>query len=289
MFSQYFGNYLLNKGLITPEQLKEGLSLEKSLKVKLGILAMSYGFMTGGQVAHVHSQQAKLDKKFGEIAVQLGYLTDRQLEELLASQKYGHLLLGQALVDTGCLSLPDLQMALEEYKKNYSLGDEELLSLQRGEVEQFVTTFLKIEHTVYKNYITLLIKNIIRFIDSSPQVDSYSVQECYHARWLTFQKIKGEINLYTALAADTEVFLQMAGKFAGENFNELTELARASLGEFLNLHNGIFLVNMSDQGLELEMKPQMFCGDHKITGLEKGYIVPIRLSFGKLDLILIMD
>lgn len=46
MYTQFFGNYLLNNGYITSEQLIKALDIHRNHFVKLGVLAIHGGYMT---------------------------------------------------------------------------------------------------------------------------------------------------------------------------------------------------------------------------------------------------
>ena len=50
MYSQYFGNYLLKKGTIKPGQLADALEYQRSVHLKLGVIAVNAGYMTPAQV-----------------------------------------------------------------------------------------------------------------------------------------------------------------------------------------------------------------------------------------------
>lgn len=71
MFSLYFGQYLLNENYLTQSQLKSALEYQKSVRLKLGVLAINAGYMNAEQVSQVHQMQTKVDKRFGELAVDL--------------------------------------------------------------------------------------------------------------------------------------------------------------------------------------------------------------------------
>jgi CheY-specific phosphatase CheX len=62
------------------------------------------------------------------------------------------------------------------------------------------------------------------------------------------------------------------------------ELAKSSVSEFLNLHNGIYLVNMSNWGIELKMKPQEVIENATVSG--KSFIVTINTSKGPFQLMI---
>jgi len=289
MFSQYFGNYLLNKGLIDSDRLREAIDLQNSTHLKLGVLAINAGYMDAAQVDEIHEKQKQVDKKFGELAVQMNYLTNIQVEELLSTQKTGSLLLGQALIDKGYMTLEQLQTALEEYKKDYSLDNKQFNALEHDDIETIIETFVKLEESphrkIYKDYLVLFVKNIVRFLDESPMIGKCLPLEQFSPEWFVRQEIHGDINLATAISADGKTFLHIGNKYAGEQSTWVNELVRSSVAEFLNLHNGIFLVNLSDAGLDVDLKPQTVARDTPlVTG--PGFAVPFHLSSGQFHLVM---
>ena len=290
MFSQYFGNYLLNKNLITTKELKDALEYQKSIHVKLGVLAINLGYMNSAQIQEVHQQQMKIDKRFGEIAIQLGYLNEHQLQNLLATQKQGYLQLSQALIDKKHLTLEQLQNELQNYKNDCQLTTEQLEIIKQGDIDKIVQLFLDFEdsisHKIYNDYVAFMLKNAIRLLDETPRLEKTSSPDDYTAELLVCQKIHGEYNIYTAIATDKKTFLTIASKFAGEQFTVIDEMTIASVAEFLNVHNGVFLVNMSNQNIELQMEPHKFYQQAKIEKKEGPYIIPIYLMDCKFDLII---
>lgn len=288
MFSQFFGHYLLNQGLLTREQLTEALEFQQSVHVKFGVIAVDEGFLTPAQVENIHEMQKQVDKRFGEIAVDLGYLTNTQVEAMLSVQKQNHLLLAQALVDLGFMSIEQFSNALNDYKKEYSLSDDKFEAIKRGDIDVLVTNILdaKESDTIekYGKYLSLFAKNMIRFIDDQVYLEVMNNEKLDSGHWLVHQDIVGEAPLFTAISASEDVFLHMASVYAEEELTEVDELARASVGEFLNLHNGIYLVNMSNEGIELNMKPQEV---QQIEALEgESFVVTVHTSKGPFQLYL---
>ena len=84
--------------------------------------------------------------------------------------------------------------------------------------------------------------------------------------------------------ANEEVFLHIASVYAEEELTEVDELAKASVSEFLNLHNGIYSVNMSNWGIELTMKPQEVIENATVSG--ESFLVTVNTSKGSFQLIL---
>jgi hypothetical protein len=287
VFTQYFGQYLLNKGYITLEKLHEGLEEQKDTRLKLGVLAVNAGYMTADDADKINEAQKRLDKRFGEIAVEMEFLKEEQVELLLASQKFEHLILGQSLVDKGYMTLQEFEKAINEYKKDYSISDKQFEDIQKDDVDEIVHTFIKFEGSknekVLKDYLALFTRNLIRFIDSGAIIRDVNKLDEYEGKWIARQEIKGKINLATFIEAEEDSFIRLASKYAEEELNTVDEMAEASVSEFLNLHNGIFLVNMSNEGVELEMTPQEVDSNKMVYNV---YKVAIDLSFGKINILI---
>lgn len=288
MFSQYFGHYLLNHELITREQLADVLDFQQAVHVKFGVIAVDEGFMTPSQVEQVHNTQKQVDKRFGEIALDLGFLTTDQVETLVHAQKQGHLLLAQALIDRGYMTIEQYSTALNNYKKDYSLSDDKFEKIKSGNIDVLVENLLErkdsSKQAIFGAYLSLFAKNIIRFIDPQVYLDLPSSDQLHLGKWFVQQEIVGETPLFTAISADDEVFLHIASIYAEEELTEVDELAKAAVSEFLNLHNGIYLVNKSNDGIELNMKPQEVFEETTCDG--ELFIVAVHTSKGPFHLIL---
>jgi hypothetical protein len=288
MFSQYFGHYLLNRAFITREQLEAALEFQKSVHVKFGVIAVDEGYMTPAQVEEVHLKQKQVDKRFGEIAIELGYLSDEQVEALISKQKQNHLFLAQALVDLGIMSIEQFGNALHDYKKENSLSDDQFEAIKSGSIEALVGNILDVKDanrkTTFERYLSLFAKNLIRFIDNQVYIEVEGLAISQPGDWLVHQNITGESPLFTAIAANENVFLYLASKHAEEELTEVDELAKASVSEFLNLHNGIYLVNMSNWGKKLNMEPQKVLENASVAG--ESLLVTVNTSEGSFQLIL---
>jgi len=287
MFSQYFGKYLLDEKYLTKSQLNTALEYQKSVRLKLGVLAINAGYMNAQQASLIHQMQTKVDKRFGELAVEAEFLKEEQVEELLSSQRFGHLLLAQALIDKNYMSLEKFEGAIYEYKKKYNISERQFDALQRDDVDEIINVYVNLEQDKYgneiKHYIALFMRNIIRFIDSDVSTNKITKVEEYKTNCAVSQKIKNSINLQTYINAEEEVFIKFASKYAEEELESNDEMAKDSVGEFLNLNNGLYLVGMSNKGIELDMDPQTMFFEKTIAST---YVLPIELSFGKIELLI---
>lgn len=290
MFSKYFGQYLLNKGILTPDQLAAASHLEHSVRVKLGVLAINNGQMSAAQVEEVHELQRSRDCKFGEIAIEKGYMTQMQLDDLLESQKRRQISLSQAIIDKGFMTLTQLERALASYKEDSKLTTEQFDALQSSDTDSIVKIFVDFSEygavgNIHANYVSLLVRNIVRLLNDSAILSRKLPLENKIDGWLISQNIVGSGTMFTGLVMDDHVLLEAARRFSEEDLTTIDILTKDSMAEFLNVHNGIFIVNMSDKGTELDLTPQTVQKNVNLN-LLNGCRIPITLSFGTMDLLL---
>lgn len=292
MFSVFFGQYLLNQGAIDKETLSKLLDTSKKTRVKLGVLAINSGLMTADNVNRVSQLQQQKDKKFGEIAIEEGFLTEPELEILLSVQDTEHLKLSQTLIDQDIMTLDDVEKYLIKYRSDYSLSDQAFEALKDGKARTIIETYLNFNNDpftdLYKEYITLFYKNVVRFIDSSLHISHVELIESRQYDYIIKQDIIGPKRIYTGFGASTDVLVKIASEYADEAFHSLDDYALDALGEFLNLNNGLYLVNLSDYGVEMSLEIQNIQKNHLISS-NKVYSIPFFTSFGKFDLLISLN
>lgn len=289
MFTQLFGHYLLNKKLVSSEQLQKALEEKTKTKAKLGTLAIDAGYMTAEQVETVHEAQRRMDKRIGDIAVEMGFLTNEQVDQLLSKQKNSNLVLGQTLIDLGFMTNQQFEDALKEYKASASYDDESSEnneSLAKDISDIFNLEGLK-DKDFYIDYILLLIRNIIRFIGDDFAFAGCSTNTDIKCQCLCSQEITGAESAYTAIGCSRRPFCEIASRYANEKITEADEYAEACVGEFLNLQNGLFSVNISNtKNIELGLTPQSSCYDAEVNCDSNGIVITLAFSFGAVDFII---
>ena len=105
MFDQIFGNFLVETGKITKEQLADVIAYESTVRVKLGLIAVAEKLLTNEQADEINQLQAIMDKRFGDIAVEKGYLTEDQVSNLLKKQGNIYMVFVQTLIDKKLMTL----------------------------------------------------------------------------------------------------------------------------------------------------------------------------------------
>lgn len=292
MFTQFFGNYLLNKQLVSPEHLSEVLQSMKNTRLKLGVLAINAGLMTAEQVERAHIEQQRVDKRIGEVMVDMGFLTKDQVESLFKTQPAGHLLLGQTLVDSGYMTNSQFEQALKSYKEENSISENDFNDGSDEAASRLVKHFYNFgggANSAYiTSYVSLLFKNLIRFIgdDFTPMEAKPVIRDISNC---VVQKITGGLNATTIIDADNAAMIEFASRFAKEDLTAVDEYTQACVSEFINLNNGLFAVNMSnDKGIELKLEPQCCVEKIDVSELKNACIIPVCFSFGTVEFIVSM-
>lgn len=292
MFTQFFCNYLLNEHILLPDQIMDGLIMMNVTRTKLGVLAMNAGYMTASQVEEVHAMQTHRNMRIGDLSVEMGFMTKEQVEELLSAQNPEYLQFGQAIIDSGYLTNSEFEQALSNYKEKYSL-DKEDISDSSVAAQEILSALLKnnadwnVEEITI--YLSLFINNLIRFIGKDFTLGNIETILDPDQTYVTLQGITGEIAFSSYLYANTEEMLAFAERYMSEDANEVDEYVLASTCDFLNLHNGLYTVNLSnDSGIELSLTPpeNLYADQINFEG-KKVFILPFIYPFGTIRLVLV--
>lgn len=258
MYTQFFGNYLFSNGYINREQLLSALSRESKTNIHLSTLALFSGYMSAPEIEYVIRLQDEENKKFSELAILYGYLTKDQVVELLNQKTPDFLILGQILVDDGTFTYTEFENILTDYRSQTEFFDLELNEENKNDFHHLIDSFSIITEAAIpdfgKSYLELLYNNFVRYIGDDftslpPSICTEFPTEC-----CVSQTIKGPYIINTYLNMDVETALAFAERYSGESYTEVDEYVIAAIEDILNMHNGLFIVNASnDRSNELSI------------------------------------
>lgn len=291
MYAQFFGNYLLSRDIVTKEQLIQAMQKKSSERIKLGTLAMHAGYMTADEVERVRILQTHQDQRFGELAIAEGYLTEEQVNELIESQTPDFLLLGQALMEDGILDTNQFQDLILDYESDNELSDFNYSSETKDDIHYLLEKFLTMTDATFStyeiSYLELLLNNLIRFIGDDFTIVTPYLSSEYPTNYCASQIISGPFSLHTHIDMPENVCIEFASRYAREEFTEFDEYVQASVEDFLNLHNGLFNVNLSNTNcIELELAPPSVQVEELLTFPKDAYLLPIIYPFGTIHFVL---
>ena len=109
----------------------------------------------------------------------------------------------------------------------------------------------------------------------------------FPALYFVEQDISGEFTLATTIEGSEQSFISFASRYAAEQLTKMDDFTHGSVAEFLNLHNGLFLVNMSNtNNIELALSAQNTNYDEIIYSPSPMICIPIYFSFGMINFLI---
>ncbi|OGU16121.1 MAG: chemotaxis protein CheX [Geobacteraceae bacterium GWC2_53_11] len=116
MAVKFFGQFLVEQGIVTSEALLNAINLQDKNNLKIGEMAMEMGLISPADIQRAHNAQMSKDMRLGDLLVEMGFLTLAQLNDVITRQKNTHLYIGEALVQVGALTSSELQKHLDAFK-----------------------------------------------------------------------------------------------------------------------------------------------------------------------------
>jgi hypothetical protein len=117
MLDQFFGQFLIHRGIITPAQLNEALEYQNRLNRRIGTIAVERKMLGKEDVGLILEQQRSWDLPFGEIGERLALLTPKQRRLLSREQERSFVYLGEVLLALGLLSTKQYTELLPEFQE----------------------------------------------------------------------------------------------------------------------------------------------------------------------------
>ncbi len=116
MAAKFFGQFLLERGVISAPQLLAAIDAQRASNPLLGELAVRKGWLDETQARRIQQRQRVEDRRFGDIALEMGVLDQDRLDALLAAQKDGRKRLGQVLLEQGAIDAGRLQVEIAAHQ-----------------------------------------------------------------------------------------------------------------------------------------------------------------------------
>lgn len=258
MFNRILGNYLVEKNRITKAQLAEVLEKQNSVRVKLGVIAVSEKLMTKEQADEVNHLQSVTDKRFGDIAVEKGYLTEEQVLRLLRKQGNACLYFIQALIDLEYMTLEDIDSEIDAYQVDNGLTQSDMDDLTSEDIDRIVNVFLPEPGELYGRLGGVAVRTLIRLIDAGACIGKGVLKSSISADNFALQKCEGDHSVYTGFAGKGDALLSIAEVFGQEEFGSVNLDALDAVGEFINCVNGLFASALSTEHVSVDMLPPEF-------------------------------
>lgn len=279
MANRYFSQYLLNKGVFTLDNAGSILARSLDAVPELSVLVLERGLVDAAQALELASCG-----DFIEAALSKGYLASWQLEDLKDIAPGRRACMGQVLLDEGIVDLPRLAGLFEESSApecNPVKDVVESMLLAKG-----IDGGDDYEHIA--DYVELFLDAMQRFMNKEALILPGEDRDSAGSTYLIYQSMGGDLRLTVGCRLSDDVLLAMASSFSGEPVTVVDELAIDSIEEFCNVVNGLYIVNMSGKGhdMDLDMPRTLKNEEPDVGGV---FQLLVETEFGRFVLYMSMD
>jgi CheY-specific phosphatase CheX len=276
MSVRFFGQFLLENGVINSQQLLAAITYQDKMNLKFGETAIRLDLLDKARLEKILALQRKQDIKTGEAAVKLGFLTASQVDQILRAQKNSHVMIGEALVKSGALTEAELSEQLQAFKK-----DQETYQICNGLPRQKDPTGLAAPAVdLIMKFLGRLANLQVKLLDIRYTLPTTEGGTVHTVRLPFAGDHEGEI----ALRASEHVCAQIASAMLGE---PITPDARAivldATREFLNVVGGNLAAFAARQGRRVDLAPP--CSGDVPTDGRQLVVARIGTPNGDIDLI----
>ncbi len=239
MLNRLFGNYLVEKGKLTMDQLNTLLPVKKEFKAGVEIIAVITKVMTPTAVLKLMNSIDKEMEHFGEMAVNQGLITDDKLDELLSFESNNFMKFAQLLVDQEYVTYDSINYEMDEFQQKRELNDVQLSALIHDDLDQCINIFVPLKSSQLKELTKTLVQTLRRLIDKDVYLEKAYTAHSIQLDKYACQMIVGDMHMKFYISASNDGLLAIANYFTGDTYATVTEDALDSVGEFINCVNGL--------------------------------------------------
>jgi CheY-specific phosphatase CheX len=248
MAVKFFGQFLVEKGVVSRDNLLAAIELQDQTNLKLGEVAVSMGFITAADIQQAHIAQLSKDMRLGDMLVNMGFLTAVQLCEVIIQQKKTHLYIGEALVQIGALSPESLRRHLDAFKADQA---------------QYVSDGIELpihsaNNSIWEMTADLTFKMITRVLDLQFRTEKCTIiSRIAPAFMLAAMDFSGDITARYLISVSEGAQQSIARAILCEQSveHEPVEVLEDTVKEFANVVCGNLAAKASQMGIDMEIHP----------------------------------
>ena len=248
---KFFGQYLLEKNVIKPDEFTKAVEYWKQRQIDFGNCAISKGYMTKEDLVTLKVKQKEVDMRLGEIAVQLHILTPAQVDEILDTQKTDNIYIGEALVRNGFMTNEELERELALFRDDQSeYSTKELLVPEKIDNPEIVREIVSLTLKLFNRVARLMVK-----VDNG-----YVTNEEPERNFLLVSiSLTGTHQYEYCLSLPETLSMLVTSAITGETVkNNGSELVVDGIREFCNIVCGSIIAKLSHKGKIMDIStPQV--------------------------------
>lgn len=248
MAVKFFGQFLVEQGIVTSEALLNAINLQDKINLKLGEMAVEMGLINPADIQRAHNAQMSKDMKLGDLLVEMGFLTLVQLNDIIIRQKNTHLYIGEALIQVGALTSDDLTKHLDAFKADQA---------------QYVSNGIELPITsanskIWEMTADLTYKMITRVLDLQFRPGKCILATAISPNFmLAAMDLSGDVEARYLISVSEGLQKSIAKAILSEDSvdNEPAEVLEDTVMEFVNVVCGNVAAKASQMGVIMNINP----------------------------------
>ncbi len=254
MTSRFFGQYLLEKGVIGRDALLAAINRQRQTNRDFSELAIAKGYLEKRRAPSLLMAFRASDRSIDEIAVDGGYVTQQQADEVLKTQKESRIRIGTTLVEAGHLSEEQVKIRLAEFHAQENQVQQQLQADFEGFAE---TGTLKACFNLTAFHFSRLAGGVTKL--GLVEEDQAEVAAGFQR---FAQKIVGDKVFCLAVDFPPELVEMVSTQMLGMAMEPGSEAATDAVCEFVNLVGGNACTQLERLGYRLRPEPP-FSSPHR--------------------------
>ena len=221
-----------------------------------GNYLLANGYVTRDQLFSAMRQEADQHMKLGTLAIHAGYMNAAQVDDVVIHQTHQDNRFGELAIQLGYLTEAQVEELLKQQTPAF---------LSLGQV--------------------LLDEGVLTNTDFEQIIQDYRSKNGMEDEESLIERRKNIQQLFENFFSSTDAALSEKGHmFIHEQFHSYDEYVQASLEDFLNLQNGLFIVNVSNtSNTELTLGAPEHITVSPIQFSGRTLHIPVLYTFGTID------
>lgn len=276
---KYFGQYLIEKGIVSPEDLLKAMSLQGQTNLSLGDISVQAGLINPEQLEKIQQYQILHNVTFMKAARELGCISAQELETIISRQMSNNMLLGDCLVKLKILSQEQIETHFKFFRTEQSILEFKILNAIAAHSNAVLIETI-IQSTV----------NLFRYLlDVQPRIGGFysngntppSALSEYH--WVALQNLSGDYICNVELFLSKEMLLKISSSLLKRPVTEISELSLDSSKEFLNIIVGYVCSALSLKNIKCDPTVPEIKEIEQYAPSENQIRVPFLLPQGQVE------
>lgn len=275
---KYFGQYLIEKGIVSPGDLLKAMDLQGKTNLSLGDITVQAGLISPEQLEKIQQYQILHNMTFMKAARELACISPQELETIVSRQMSNNMLLGDCLVKLKILSQEQIETHFKFFRTEQSILEFKILNAIAAHSNAVLIETI-IQSTV----------NLFRYLlDVQPRIGGFysngsASQVCSDYQWVALQNLSGDYMCNVELFLSKDIVLKISSSLLKRQVAEISELSLDSSKEFLNIIVGYVCSALSLKNIKCDPTVPEIQEIEQYSPSEKQIRVPFLLPQGQVE------